>query len=184
MTVFHQMRKWCLIAFLACVSVPMAAQRVSVKTNVLYWATASPNVGLEFRLNRHLTLNVEGAANYFKIKDISTHGMAFMPEMRYWFSLRPQAGHSVGIMGLVADYDVVFNGNKHKGDAFGFGPTYGYSFVLSRHLSLETTLGLGLLRVREKNFKPDSQVCPTEPNNCKWMVAPLKLGVTFVYIIK
>ena len=32
------------------------AQRVALKTNVLYWATATPNLGLEFRLNRHSPL--------------------------------------------------------------------------------------------------------------------------------
>lgn len=183
MTVFQRVGKWCLTAIFACLVVPTSAQRISLKTNALYWATATPNLGLEFRLNRHLTLNLEGAANRLKVSDISTRGMAFMPEMRYWFSARPQAGHFVGAMGLVADYDVTFNSTTHKGDAFGIGATYGYSFVLGRHWSMETTLGLGLLRVREKKYGP-GQSSPEVPNNCKWLPAPLKAGVTFVYIIK
>ena len=33
------------------------AQRVGLKSNALYWAAMSPNLGAEFRVNRHLTLN-------------------------------------------------------------------------------------------------------------------------------
>ena len=32
------------------------AQVVGVKTNLLYWASASPNLGIEYRLGRHKTL--------------------------------------------------------------------------------------------------------------------------------
>lgn len=164
----------------------LQAQRVNIKTNALYWATATPNFGVEFRLNRHLTLNLEAAANRLKVKQYDTKALAFTPEMRYWFSARPQTGHFVGIMGMGTHYDLKLDKTRHNGDAFGAGITYGYSFVLGRHWSLETTLGLGALHVREGKTKDGE----TEnyhrkgPNNTKWVATPLKAGVTFVYIIK
>ena len=36
------------------------AQRIGLKTNALYWAAMSPNLGVELRVNRHLTFNFEG----------------------------------------------------------------------------------------------------------------------------
>ena len=127
------------------------AQRVSFKTNALYWGTLSPNAGVEFRLSRHYTLNLEGAVNPFTIGDYKIHSAAFTPEARYWFSGRPQAGHFVGIMGFGGIYSMAWNNTNHVGDAIGGGITYGYSFVLSRRWSLETTIGLGMLHVRERN---------------------------------
>ena len=186
----HAQKHWPKVvaaaALLLC-STAAQAQRVSLKTNALYWATASPNLGVEFRLNRHLTLNLEGAANRLKIKSYNTKAIAFTPEMRYWFSARPQAGHFVGLMGMGTHYNLQLNKTRHNGDAFGAGITYGYSFVLSRHWSLETTLGLGALHVREDKTKegaPATSYHSTSPNNTKWVATPLKAGVTFVYIIK
>ena len=175
----------CAALLLSGYSLKSAAQRVSLKTNALYWATASPNLGLEFRLNRHLTLDLEGAANRLTIGDNYSRIFHFSPEMRYWFSARPQAGHFVGLTGVAYDYKVCLSHKWHEGDAFGAGVTYGYSFVLSRHWSLETTLGLGLAHIREKKYDDVSgTVVPAEPNNSKWVPAPLKAGVTFVYILK
>ncbi len=159
------------------------AQRVSFKTNALYWGTLSPNAGVEFRLSRHFTLNLEGAVNPFTIGDYKLHSAAFMPEARYWFSARPQAGHFVGLMGFGGIYSMAWNHTNHMGDALGGGVTYGYSFVLSRRWSLETTIGLGMLHVREKKFA-EGTTEPKEINHTKTIPAPLKAGITFTYILK
>ena len=171
-----------LASALLC-SLTALAQRVDIKTNALLWATGSPNLGAEFRVGRHVTLNFEGAVNYLKISSINTKAAAFMPEVRYWFSGRPLAGHFVGLMGGAASYSTTFSQTRHKGDVFAAGLTYGYSFVLSRHWSLEATAGVGVAHLNEKRFKTTEEA-PAEANNKKWAPTLTKLGVTFVYIIK
>lgn len=64
-----------LTLLLAAVGTTAQAQRVGLKTNLLYWATATPNVGLEFRLNRHLTLDLDAAYNRLKVGDINSRGV-------------------------------------------------------------------------------------------------------------
>jgi hypothetical protein len=71
----------------------------------------------------------------------------------------------------------------YLGDAVGAGLTYGYSFVLNKRWSLETTLGAGWLHLREKRYNEGDEI-PQLANRSKDMFAPLKLGVTFVYLIK
>lgn len=177
------MRGLAFAAFTICCAQHGAAQRVALKTNALYWAAASPNLGMEFRVNRHITFNFEGAYNRLDIGKIDSKAAIFYPEIRYWLSARPQTGHFFGITGIAADYDVTASDKRHKGDAFGAGLTYGYSFVLSRHWSLETTVGAGAAYRHEKAFAKGSKE-PTAANIRKWQMAPLKAGVTFVYIIK
>lgn len=173
----------CLMVFASVPSI-MTAQRISLKTNALYWAAASPNLGTEFRVNRHITLSLEAAMNRLKVgSDLNTRAFEFSPEIRYWFSGRPQTGHAIGLMGTACDYKVMFNKKWHEGDVFGAGVTYAYSFVLSRHWSLETSLGVGLARIREKKYESDATP-PGSLNNLKWTLAPLKAGVSFVYILK
>lgn len=178
-----KIRGLALAAFALGLTQNAAAQRVGLKTNALYWAAASPNIGMEFRVNRHITFNFEGAYNRIDISKINSKALVFNPEMRYWLSARPQAGHFIGIAGVAADYDITIKDKRHKGDAFGAGLTYGYSFVLSRHWSLETTIGAGAVYRHEKSFAKGNDE-PTAANVKKWQAAPLKAGVTFVYIIK
>lgn len=105
------------------------------------------------------------------------------PEVRYWFSARPQAGHFVGIAGIGCHYNYERGTNRHKGDLYGGGVTYGYSFVLSRRWSLETTLGVGMAHVQEMRWDKDEYE-PGEANVKGWRPIPIKAGVTFVYLIK
>ena len=170
---------------LAAIGTTAHAQRIGLKTNVLYWATATPNFGLEFRLNRHITLNLDAAYNRLKVSDLNSRGEMGNVEMRYWFSARPQAAHFVGIAAVAANYDLKFKQKRHDGDVFGGGVTYGYSFVLSRHWSIETTLGLGLVYRQEKFSRNDAQRAALDKPNVETVnFAPIKAGVNFVYIIK
>lgn len=188
MVIYHlkKAKAWFTLAILsASLLAPMQtkAQRVAVKTNALYWAASTPNLGAEFRVNRHVTFNFEAAYNRIKVFNIDTRGAMITPEVRYWFSARPQTGHFVGIAGIGCHYNYVRGGNRHKGDLYGGGVTYGYSFVLSRRWSLETTLGVGMARVQEMSWDKDEYE-PGEANVKGWRPIPIKAGVTFVCLIK
>ena len=177
-------RKSFLLILVLLTSSQLYAQRVAVKSNALYWATLSPNLGAEFRVSRHFTVNLEVAGNPFKLSDkLKTQFVGATPEVRYWFEGRPHARHFAGVMGLVASHNLVLNDQKHTGETIGAGLTYGYSFVLGRRWSLETTVGAGVLKLREKSYNVN-EPAPQTANKNKIMFAPLKLGVTFVYLIK
>lgn len=184
MTRRHTFVRLCLLALLAVGSLlPSRAQRVGIKTNALGWLGASPNLGVEFRPSRHFTLNIELLGSPLKTDKLRTQHCTFIPEVRYWFSARPQAGHFLGINALASVYHFAWNDMTHRGDAFGAGVTYGYSWVLSRRWSLEATAGVGLLHQRDMKF-PTGTAEPEQPNNSKTRLAPTKLGVSFVYILK
>ena len=71
----------------------------------------------------------------------------------------------------------------HKGDALAVGLTYGYAWVLNDHWNIEATAGIGVMRYRQ--FKYDKGAPkPDAANDSKTTLAPMKLGVSFVYIIR
>ena len=89
-----------LIVLLCWVAGPAIAQSspgdsrgttVTVKTNLPYWGTATFNAGLEFRLARHWTFDVEAGLNAFDDKkEDGSYGRTLKhvrvhPELRYWF---------------------------------------------------------------------------------------------------
>ena len=147
---------------LLCCGVHVHAQRVAVKTNALGWLTASPNVEAEFVLGSHVSLNIGIAANPISTDNFKTTFTHFQPEVRYWLN-RPMV--------------------HHKGDAYAAGLTYGYVWVLGDHWNIEATAGVGVLRYRQ--FKYDKGTPkPGAVNDSKTTIAPVKLGVSFVYIIR
>ena len=159
------------------------AQRISLKTNALYWMAESPNLGVEFRMNRHVTLNVEGIVSRLGISDIHVKGEAFTPELRYWLSARPQAGHFIGLMGVATHYNLRHQDCRHNGDALGGGLTYGYSFVLSKRWSLEATIGAGMAHCHEMSWNKEEPQ-PNSANVKEWKPIPVKAGISFVYLLR
>ncbi len=166
-----------------CMIQGVRAQRIALKTNGLMWATLSPNIGAEFGISRRFTLGAEVAACPFSLGDFQPRYAVFQPELRYWFTARAHARWFVGVAGLASEYNMRLKDTFHNGSAWGGGITGGYSFVLAERWSLETTLGLGLIRFREKKYSVGEPM-PMFTNNKKFMFAPIKAGVTFVYILR
>lgn len=164
--------------------IEMKAQRVGIKTNALYWAGMTPNLGLEVRLSRFYTLNMEGHVCVFDVSGYKLDHANFMPEVRYWFSGRPQTRHFVGVMGIASAYNMQLKQTVRKGEGVGVGLTYGYAFVLGRRWSLETTIGVGTIYHIEKKYEVSQPLSHDFVNHRGFAVSPLKLGVSFTYLLK
>lgn len=134
------------------------AQDVAVKTNAIYDATATINLGIEIGLAPRWTVDVSGDLNAWTMSHGRTwkHWFA-QPEARYWFCDR-MAGHFIGLHahggqfnvgGL--DNDLNFLGSdfsqlsdqRYEGWFVGAGVAYGYAWVLGRHWNVEAELGIG-----------------------------------------
>lgn len=96
-------RFYLLLGFLCALSFSAWAQNnlqkehgpvVGLKTNALYWATVTPNLGLEFRLAKHWSLDVEAGLNPFTGKnDDGSYGKSIKhirvhPEPQYSIALK------------------------------------------------------------------------------------------------
>lgn len=91
--------------------------------------------------------------------------------------------HFLGITAFVNNFNMMVKDVNHKGDACAAGLTYGYAWVLGDHWNIEATAGVGVLRYRQ--FKYDKGTPkPGTVNDTKTTIAPVKLGVSFVYIIR
>ena len=63
--------------------------KFAIKTNALYWATTTANLGFEVGLSKKLTLDVSGNYNPWKFSDHKQikHWLV-QPELRYWLCER------------------------------------------------------------------------------------------------
>ncbi len=159
-------------------------QRVALRTNIIDWATLSPNLTLEARLSNRLSLGMGFVGNPFRVKiaDTRFNNFRFQPELRYWFN-RPMAQHFMGVALLASNYDLRHKETIWQGDLFGAGLTYGYALVLNRHWNVEFTAGVGIGKTRYFKYEQESQK-PASPNYSKWAIVPMNIGVSFTYIFK
>lgn len=172
----------------------VAAQQVAVKTNLLYWATSTPNLGAEFGLGNRTTLDVSFGYNPWTLNRAENRKLRHvlvMPEFRYWLceSFR---GHFFGlhtgytyynISGVGIPFHSGTRGNRYQGWATGVGISYGYSWVLGRRWNLEATVGLGYVYTDYKKY--DCVTCGDYlGRQSRHFFMPTKAGITLIYRIK
>ena len=142
-----------LIAFLPTSF--LHAQKVGIKTNTLYLATTTPNLGIEVATSNSFTLSLTAGYNPFsfpsrentdgrKIHPKLKHWL-IMPEVKYWFCKSFQRGY-LGLHGIYADYNIggfpkprVFDDTRYKGQAYGGGLSYGYQWAIGDRWGMEAS---------------------------------------------
>jgi hypothetical protein len=181
----------CLLAF-AC---PAFSQQVAVKTNALYWATATPNLGVEFGVSPKSTINLEAGYNpwskYVGIAgDRKLQHLLLKPEYRYWLWERFN-GHFFGVHALYASYDVsnrnvpfLFKDNyRYDGMAYGVGISYGFHWMINTYWGVEGYVGLGVARFSYDQY--DCEKCNSliDHTNLTYL-GPTSAGISLIYLIK
>lgn len=159
----------------------LSAQRMAVKTNALYWLATTPNVGMEFALNRKWTVELAGAYNPWTFKDDKK--MRFwlvQPEARYWFCEKFE-GHFIGIHAHGAQFFGGFDEKRYDGYLAGGGLAYGYQWILSPRWNLEAAIGLGYARLWYKE-SPRIPCMKCYEDKHKNYVGPTKAAISLVYM--
>lgn len=192
------MRKKIILTVLATAFAALgaSAQQWAVKTNLLYWAATTPNIGAEVALSDHSTLGATVNWNPWTIgSDNKIQHWFIRPEYRYWFSGKYTrfflgahlmgGGFEVGGFKLPLLGDRLLTGlpyNYYKGSFFAGGVSLGYAFYLSPRLNLELSAGLGLARISYHTESVNGPRPAGTTNRVRYLPVPTEVGVTLVYL--
>lgn len=161
----------------------VCAQKITVKTNALGWATTTFNAGVEGRFNDHLTGELSVYYNPFTFSDNKKiSGLAIQPELRYWFCI-PYYKHFMGLHAMYSDYNVGWTNYRYQGNLFGGGLSYGYQMILSQNWNLEFSLGIGYARMNHDKFYREKCGFFIGHQHDNY-IGVTKIGISLVYIIK
>lgn len=191
------MKKLTLVALLLIAgATAVQAQKVAVKTNLLYWATGTINLGIEPALGRKTTLDLEFAGNPWRFgkKELNRkiwHWTA-QPELRFWFTERFNRGF-MGIHATAGAFDAAgielplgifsdLKDHRFEGWMTGIGVSYGWQWWVSPHWNFEATLGFGYLYMEYDRFVCNTCDFRDEENKVKHYFGPTKLGLSFSYL--
>lgn len=185
----------CVLLGLFCGPGRVMAQDIAIKTNLLYWASTTPNLALEVKLGDRTTFELTGGYNPWTLKKDTNSKIkhwAVVPEFRYWLC-EPHNGHFFGVQSGYGFYNVAgfripfysetTRNHRYQGWATGLGLTYGYSWILGKRLNLEASVGLGYVYTRFDRYE-----CATCGKflgaNHENYFGPTELAITLVYMIK
>ena len=168
-------------------------QPILLKTNLVDWATASPNFGMEFAFRDRYSFDMAVSYNPFTFSDNKKwRHILVEPELRRWLD-KPTEGHFFGVHLLYAHYNAggvnlpfgiwsELEDHRYEGNLFGAGLAYGYMWRLGDRWRVEASLGLGYGFARHKKYVYQRCGAFLGWEN-KHLFMPTKVMVSFSYRI-
>ena len=154
---------------------------LSLRANLLRWATLTPDLGIEWRISPSVGIMVNGSWTSWTWNDNARRYALWevAPEVR-WYLGEKKAWY-VGAMFKAGQFNYKFSGTGRQGDLLGGGITGGYQLKLTEALSMDFTLGLGYLNADTERYDVIDGVRVRSGNETKHWIGPVNAGVTLVW---
>lgn len=155
----------------------------ALRANLLRWATLTPDLGLEWRINSSWSIVANGSWTSWSWND-KDRRYAFrevMPEVRYYIG--KQKAWYVGAMFKTGQFNYKLSETGKQGDLMGGGITGGYQRKLNKALLMDFNLGLGYLNADYEKYKLIDGVRVRQGKESKDWWGPISAGVTLVWTI-
>ncbi|WP_082592088.1 DUF3575 domain-containing protein [Candidatus Symbiothrix dinenymphae] len=167
------------------------APTIAVSSNLLYDATSSVDVAVEYNLKhlnplwKHTTLKLPVTYNAWGLwGNDKFRFLMVQPEFRKWVG-EPYEGHFFGAHLIYARTNICGRGvsTRYEGDTFGLGVSYGYDFYLAPHWNLEANIGIGYAYSNYSQYgcRDCGDKIGSDHNN---YLGPTQAGLSLIYIIK
>lgn len=155
--------------------------RFALRANLLCWATLTPDLGIEWRINRHVGILVNGSWTSWSWsgKDRRYALWKVSPEVRYYIG-KEKRGY-MGAMYHLGEFNYKLGDTGKQGDYRGGGITGGYTLELNRALSLDFHAGAGYTRADYEKYQVTEGIRVRRGREAKNYWGVNQLGVTLVW---
>ena len=154
---------------------------LSLRANLLRWATLTPDLGLEWRICPSWGIAVNGSWTSWSWNDKDRRYALWevAPEVRYYMG--EKKAWYLGAMFKAGQFNYKFSETGKQGDLMGGGITTGYQLRLNKALTLDFNLCLGYLNADFEKYEVIDGVRVRRGNETKDWCGPINAGVTLVW---
>ena len=154
------------------------AMGLSLRANLLRWATLTPDLGLEWHISDRWSLGVNGSWTSWSWNDKQRRYALWevAPEVRYYMG-RERRGY-LGVMFKAGQFNYKLSETGRQGDLLGGGLTGGYILPIGKRLSLDFSLGLGYLNADCEKYTVIDGVRVRRGSETKEWWGPVHAGIT------
>lgn len=157
------------------------AMGLSLRANLLRWATLTPDLGLEWHICPSWGIAVNGSWTSWSWSDKDRRYALWevAPEVRYYMG--EKKAWYLGAMFKAGQFNYKLSETGKQGDLMGGGITAGYQLRLNKALALDFNLGLGYLNADYEKYEVIDGVRVRRGNETKDWWGPINAGVTLVW---
>ena len=154
---------------------------LSLRANLLRWATLTPDLGVEWRICPSWGIAVNGSWTSWSWSDKDRRYALWevAPEVRYYMG--EKKAWYLGAMFKTGQFNYKLSETGKQGDLMGGGITAGYQLRLNKALALDFNLGLGYLNADFEKYEVIDGVRVRRGNETKDWCGPINAGVTLVW---
>ena len=154
---------------------------LSLRANLLRWATLTPNLGVEWRICASWGIAVNGSWTSWTWSDKDRRYALWevAPEVRYYMG--EKKAWYLGALFKAGQFNYKLSETGKQGDLMGGGITAGYQLRLNKALALDFNLGLGYLNADYEKYEVIDGVRVRCGNETKDWWGPINAGVTLVW---
>ena len=155
----------------------------ALRANLLRWATLTPDLGIEWRINRHVGIAVNGTYTSWSWDDKNRRYALWevAPEVR-WYLGKEKRGY-IGAMYKAGQFNYKLSETGRQGDIMGGGIVGGYQLKLNNALALDFNLGIGYIHADTERYTVIDGTRVRQGKESKNWWGPTSAGVTLVWTI-
>ena len=156
---------------------------LSLRANLLRWATLTPDLGLEWRICPSWGIAVNGSWTSWTWSDKDRRYALWevAPEVRYYMG--EKKAWYLGALFKAGQFNYKLSETGKQGDLMGGGITAGHQLRLNKALALDFNLGLGYLNADFEKYEVIDGVRVRRGNETKNWWGPINQGrrITFLF---
>lgn len=172
---------------------------MGLRTNTLYDALLTPNIGVEFYLGKGWSIGGNWMYAWWKNDGRHRYWRVYGGdvELRRYLGRRaaspPLSGHHIGIYGQMLTYDIEMGGRGYIGGRpggslrdkanYGAGISYGYSLPVGKRLNIDFSIGIGYLGGTNYGYEPIGGHYVWEETKKRHWFGPTKAEVSLVWLL-
>ena len=185
--------KLILLGILASIYTMSNAQNLALKTNLLYDATTTLNLGAEVALAHRWTLDVSGNLNPWSFKGQKKFKLWMVqPEARYWFCEK-FTGNFIGFHLMGGEFNAgniklpfglapTLKNHRYEGWYAGAGIVYGHQWILGKHWNLEGAIGAGYDYIKYDKYKCGNCGAKEDSGHTNyWGITKLTIAIVYLF---
>lgn len=158
-----------------------APYHLALRANLLRWATLTPDLGLAWRVSRHMSIVVNGSYTSWSWNDkkrryalweVTPEIRCHLGEKKIWY---------VGALFKSGGFNYKLSETGRQGSLMGGGITGGCQLNLNRALAFDFNLGIGYLNADYDKYELVDGVRLRRGKGSKNWWGPVNAGVTLVW---
>lgn len=163
---------------------PRQKNGFSLRANLLRWATLTPDLGIEWRINPGwgVLLNGSWTSWSWNDKDRRYALWNISPAIHYYIGKQKHA--YVGAMFQTGEFNYKFSETGKQGDYYGGGITGGYRLPVGKRLAMDFSLCIGYTRAEYDKYAVIDNVCVNRGKETKNYWGVNHAGITLVWELK